>query len=128
MATQPYLDATRNGSFTDPAGWTALADTWELSAFDEAATEAWVGVEIESPVVATLLVARSITPEDVGLITSFFTPDDLPNLENAIGAISMIRAAMAGGASFSDVGRSAAVTEFFARLSTYGTGLVLDPR
>lgn len=126
MATQPYLDATRSGSFTTPAGWTALADAWEASAFDEVETQSWVEVEIEAPAVANILVARSITPEDVGLITPFFTPSNLPALEDAVGAIALIRGSQSGGLLFTESSTLNAVQAFFAKLSESSVSLTLD--
>ena len=120
MATQPYLDATRGGSFTVPADWEILADAWEASAFDVAATEAWVNAEIESPAVAASLMTRTVTPEDVALIQNFFTADALPPLSDSLAAISFIKAALAGGGSPSENAKVLALTDFFAQLSTYG--------
>jgi hypothetical protein len=126
MATQPYLDATRNGSFTDPAGWTTLADLWEGAkspAYTAEETQSWVDVKIEVPVIATVLTSRGITPEDIGLIADFIDPAALIPLEDAIGAIAVVKGLQAAGLATDAI--APALVAFFNELSDGGVDLSL---
>jgi len=125
MATQEFLDAVKGGGYADPAAWTTLADAWEASTFTADDAKLWVDEKIENPAVATMLIARTITPEDVHFIIEFFSPDALPNLEQAIVAIAVLKSMSEAGAPLSEHLRPAMLTAFFAEIADGGVTLVL---
>ena len=128
MATQAFLDATHGASFTTPTEWNTLANAWEASAFDAAATLSWIDAGIEIVAQATASAAGGLTAAEVKAVRVFFPPTGpTPTLANVIAAVSVVNGVTAAGGVLNDITTMSLLTTFFSRL-TAGSVTVSVPK
>lgn len=98
MASQAFLDATRDGHYATPAAWTALADAWEASGISAEVSEQWIDAGIQNPNIAAQAIANGVTPADAQRIGPWIASlPGLPAMANALLAVAVMRGVAATG-------------------------------
>ena len=120
MASQAFLNATKQGSYATPTEWTALADSWQASSFSATVTEAWILAGINSPSVATILVSRGVDPAEYAVIRPVIMALGSPTLQNGLAALAAIKGVEAAGVNLNSDQKVTMVSTFFQEMLDFG--------